>query len=454
MGISSGISRRERGAPTCKKGRAAIRVETLARISQHAAVVFVPCATYDRADRGEEARSSMAKSQPEACGPCRGIRVIDFSTMISGPVCAQYLGDLGADVIKVEPLAGDMIRYTGGRPHAGLSGFFVQYNRNKRSIALDLKSPLGVEAACALVASADVVLENFRPGVAERLGIGYAALSARQPRLIYAAISGFGPDGPYAGQPAYDQIIQGLSGFMPVQGGAEGPAMIQAPLVDRIAGVTAATGILAALLERERSGCGQRVDIPMLDTYAAFVLPELMGPRSFVEAEATASEQVFRCFATLDGHVVGIAAQDSQFEALCRALGREDLLQDARFAQVSERFMHLAEFYEELAAELARRTTADFLEAARKFGAPFAEVLDLDGFFADPQVRHNETLQVREVDGVGGLRYLRPPLRFSRSPSGIQLPPPRLGEHSDEVLAEIGYTPEQSAALREAGTLR
>jgi len=390
----------------------------------------------------------------EQRGPCHGIRVIDFSTMISGPICSQYLGDLGADVIKVEPLAGDMVRYTGGAPHAGLSGFFVQYNRNKRSIALDLKSSQGSEVVKELVDSADVVLENFRPGVAERLGVGYEALRARQPRLVYAAISGFGPDGPYAEQPAYDQIIQGLSGFMPVQGGEEGPTMIQAPLVDRIAGITGATGILAGLLERERSGQGQRVDIPMLDTYAAFVLPELMGPRSFVEAEATASEQVFRCFATRDGHVVGIAAQDSQYQALCRALEREDLLDDPRFSEVSQRFLHLPEFYEVLAAELAVRSTASFIERARAFDAPFAEVLDLDGFFADPQVRHNETLQVREVEGAGGIRFLRPPLRFERSPSGIHRPPPRLGEHSDEVLGEIGYSADRISALREAGHLR
>jgi crotonobetainyl-CoA:carnitine CoA-transferase CaiB-like acyl-CoA transferase len=179
-----------------------------------------------------------------------------------------------------------------------------------------------------------------------------------------------------------------------------------------------------------------------------------MGPRSFVEAEATASEQVFRCFATRDGHVVGMAAQDSQFQALCRALEREDLLEDERFAQVSERFLHLPEFHEVLAGELAQRSTADFIECAQACGAPFAEVLDLDGFFADPQVRHNETLQVREVEGAGGVRYLRPPLRFARSPSGIQRPPPRLGEHSDEVLAEIGYTPARLTALREDGHLR
>jgi len=397
----------------------------------------------------------MASTQSAPAGPIEGVRIIDFSTVVSGPVATQALGDLGADVIKVEAPLGDFSRLAGGQPHAGLTGFFAQNNRNKRSIVIDLKQPAGVEVARDLAAGADVVLENFRPDVADRIGIGYEVLRKRNPRLIYVAISGFGPDGPYAPLPAYDHIIQALTGFMYTQGGEGEPRMIQCVAADKLSGVHAANAVLAALLAREKTGEGQRVDVPMLDVYASYILPEAVSARCFVDApRPSAGTPLFRSFQTADGYVVGVVTQDDQFVALCRALDRKDIETDERFNTISERFQHLEEFYELLEAELLKQPTADFVERARRHGAPFAPVLDVEGSLQDPQIQHNRTVQVHEVKDAGPVRFLRPPLRFEKTPARIHRPPPRLAENTSEILNEIGYEESKVEALREQGAIR
>lgn len=384
------------------------------------------------------------------------MRVIDFTSVVSGPVCTQHLGDLGADVIKVEPPLGDFSRLSGGVPHAGLNGFFVQHNRNKRSIVLDLKSPEGVAVAHDLVAGADVVVENYRPGVADRIGIGWGALRARNPRLIHVAISGFGSTGPYASQPAYDHLIQGLTGFMPVQGLDGRPRMVQSVVGDKVGGLSALAAVLAALFERERSGEGQRIEVPMLDAYAGFILTDQMGPRTFLDLppDARSSASIFRSFETRDGHVVGIASQDGQFRALCRALDREDVIEDPRYATIAARFANLDAFYRLVEDELRKWSTDEFIRRARELGAPFAPVLDVEGFLADEQVLHNEIVLTEDVEGAGPTRFLRPPLRFERTPASIDRHPPRLGEHSDEILAELGYGESRREDLRREGIVR
>ena len=230
-----------------------------------------------------------------ARGPMAGIRVIDFSTVVSGPLCSQILGDLGADVIKVEAPRGDSSRMMGFPFRGGLSTLFTQFNRNKRALSINLKLPAGIEVARRLARSADVVLENYRPGVADRLGIGYDALSAENAGLVYVAISGFGPTGPYADLPAYDTVIQGLSGFMQVQGDEHDPKLVRGIAADKTTGITAAYATLAALLGRERNGGqGQRVEIPMLDAYAAFALPDVHSGLKSIHwaADWTLSKQV------------------------------------------------------------------------------------------------------------------------------------------------------------------
>jgi hypothetical protein len=269
-------------------------------------------------------------------GPLHGVRVLDFSMVVAGPFCAQILADLGADVVKVEPPRGDTSRLLGPPFRDGITPLFAHFNRNKRSLALDLQREAGSAAARRLARDADVLVHNFRPGVAERLGIGYDAIAAENPRLVYVAVSGFGPDGPYADQPAYDMVIQALSGFMSIQGDGAAPRLVRGLVADKSTGMTAAWGALAALFARERSGGpGQRVDVPMLDAFSAFMLPDVLSDDTFLPPGGTPAPRldgVYRAWETADGHVVLLVIEDRQFDAICRVLEREDLRTDPRYA--------------------------------------------------------------------------------------------------------------------------
>lgn len=399
----------------------------------------------------------MEQVAPEAArGPCRGFRVVDFSTVVSGPLCTQILGDLGADVIKVETPRGDVSRLMGPPfRDGGLTGMFVQFNRNKRSVVLDLKRKEGVEIARRLARDADVVVENFRPGVAERLGIGDADLRPENPGLVYVAISGFGPDGPYRAQPAYDLVIQGLVGLMPAQGGDGTPALMKSLLADKCSALTAASAALAALLARERSGGrGQRVDVPMLDAFAAYALPDMIIRESFQPAEpAEGGLDIYRTYETADGHVVGIVIEDAQFEAACRALERSDLIEDERYGSFLGRIQNADGLFELLERELRRWPTAEFVDRARAFGAPFGPVNDLAAFFADPQVRHNRTWEDVETPDAGTTRHLGHPVRYAETPASLRRHPPRLGQHTNEVLQEAGFDPGELRRWRGSGVI-
>jgi len=390
-------------------------------------------------------------------GPCSGYRTVDFTTMVSGPICTQVLGDLGADVIKVEaPPFGDTSRVTGSSVRDGMSGYFAQLNRNKRSIVLDLRRDEGRNVARRLVAGADVVVQNFRPGVAERLGIDYESLREVAPGLVYVAITGFGPDGPYADQPAYDHILQGLTGMMPVQGDPDRPRMIQSVVVDKASGLAAASATVAALLARERTGRGQRVDVPMLDAYAAYMLPEILGTQAFPElppGDASISQRIFRTWETKDGHLVGIVVQDSQFEGFCQMVEREDLLEDERFNAMEARFANLPAFYELIEAELRKRTSAELVDRARRFRVPFGPVLDFEGFLSDAQTQHNQTIY--EVTDAAGrhTRHLAHAARYAETPASHRLDPPRLGAHTDSLLLQAGFADDEIARLRAAGVV-
>jgi len=390
-------------------------------------------------------------------GPCSGYRVIDFTTMVSGPVCTQVLGDLGADVLKVEaPPFGDPSRVTGSQVRDGMSGYFAQLNRNKESIVVDLRNEEGPAVARRLVAGADVVVQNFRPGVAERLGIDYESLREVSPALVYVAITGFGPDGPYAEQPAYDHILQGLTGMMPIQGDAQAPRMMQSVVVDKASGLAAASAAVAALLARERTGQGQRVDVPMLDAYAAYMLPEILGSHAFPDVapgDATTSQQVFRTWKTLDGHLVGIVVQDVQFRGFCQMVEREDLLEDDRFNEMQQRFANLPAFYELIEAELAKRTTEDLVARARRYKVPFGPVHDFPAFLEDPQTRHNQTVYQASDPSGAATRYLAHAARYEQTPASHRRGPPRLGEHTGEALAAAGLDAAEIARLRETGVV-
>jgi crotonobetainyl-CoA:carnitine CoA-transferase CaiB-like acyl-CoA transferase len=387
-----------------------------------------------------------------------GIKVLDLSTVVSGPMCTQILGDLGADVIKIETPTGDITRMMGPPFIEGLTPIFAQVNRNKRGVVLDLKKPGAVEIVRRMARDADVVVENFRPGVADRLGIGYDVLASDNERLVYVAISGFGPTGPYVEQPAYDNVIQGLTGFTHVQGGSERPELVRCIVADKASALTAAYAVMGALFARERTGAGRRVDVPMLDAYAAFMLPDVLGERTFPDHENTAPAmnmaEVHRAWKTADGHVVMMVIQDDQFAGLCRILEREDLIADERAANLITRIMHAEALFGIIAEELAKRSTAEIVERARQHRVPVAPANNLEAFIRDPQVVANSTLTEVDDPAAGRMRLLRNPLREASPPAPLRHRPPRHGEHSDEILAEHGYGPEEVAALRETGAVR
>lgn len=389
----------------------------------------------------------------DVLGPCAGLKVVDFSTVVSGPMCTMILGDLGADVVKVEPPRGDSTRMMGPPFKGDLSAFFVQFNRNKRSVVIDLQGTGGQRVAQRLARDADVVVQNFRPGVAARLGIDYATLSAGNSKLVYLAISGFGPDGPYVQHPAYDTVIQGLTGHMPIQSGGQTPALIRGLVADKSTALTGVYAVLAALLARERAGGqGQLIDVPMLDAYAAFMLPDALLYETFLPSDEWQSlpdlSVIHRTWPTADGYVVVLVVEDRQFHAMCRTLDREDLIDDERYGSLLMRIINFQDLLTLLDAELRKWPTATLLERARRFGAPVAPANGVREFLADPQVAANRTVFDADDPGAGRIRYVRNPVRLPATPPSFRRHPPRLGEHTDEVLGAAGYSPEDIATLR------
>ena len=396
------------------------------------------------------------KKEQTGQGALDGIRVVDLSSVVSGPLCTQILGDLGAEVLKVESLVGDISRRLGPPFQDGLTPLYAQFNRNKRSLSVDLKVEAGIDLVRRLAAEADVFIENFRPGVVDRLGLGYETLRSENPGLVYVSINGFGPEGPYRDLPAYDSVIQGLTGFMQTQGGADGPpALVKNLIADKTTAMTATYGVLAALLARERGdGQGQKVTIPMLDAFAGFILPDLMGPETFppVDESAPPPVDIHRSWETRDGYVVMMVIEDHQFHAVCRALGREDWIEDPQSATLIQRLLNAAELFPRLEEECRKWDTAELVARAREFGAPLAPANGLQDFLSDPQVAANRTVQDID-DRSGTVRVFRNPVRFSQTPTREAVSPPRLGEHTDEILSQAGLDAEAIEALRGDGVV-
>ena len=391
--------------------------------------------------------------------PLDGLTVLDLSTQLSGPYCSMLLGDLGADVIKVErPGRGDDARAFPPFVN-GQSAPFMTFNRSKRSLALDLKPAAGREICLRLAAGADVFLENFRPGVAERLGVGYGQVSAVNPRIVFASISGFGQTGPYRERGGFDLIAQGMSGLMSITGEEDGPPLrVPIPLSDLGAGMFGAIGILAALRAREQSGRGQWVDTSLLETPIAWSVYEAAGyfatggvpPRLGAGHRASAPYQPFR---TKDGWLNLGAASQQLWEKLCAVLTLPELTKDPRFATGAERVKHRKELAALLQARFDREPTAHWLARLEAAGVPAGPVLTYDQVFADPQVRHRE--MVVEVDHpvAGRSRVLGVPIKLSETPASVRRPAPILGQHSTDILKALGYAEDDVARLRAAGVI-
>lgn len=382
-------------------------------------------------------------------GPLAGIRILDLSQVVSGPMAAGWLADQGADVIKIEPPHGDPIRGLG--PAKGdLSSAYIQINRGKRQVALDLKAPAAKQAVARLIAWADVLVENFRPGVMDKLGFGYAAAQAINPRLVYCSITGYGRDGPYAPLRAYDPMVQATSGLAATQLSPGGePQLIQTLIIDKVTALTAAQAITAALYARERSGEGQHVEVSMLDAALAFNWPEGMFNHGFVDEPPRASPpygKFSRLWTTRDGRKIVLGSfQDHEFAALCDALGRPDLKHDERFNTGRARTKNIAEWGPTLGAAVAAVTAEEFMAGCIAHGAGGAVVATLDEVLSHPQVVHNGTIAEVDQGSLGRVRTVRNPARFSRTPTADPKRAGHRGEDTEAVLAEFAPAPAPAA---------
>jgi crotonobetainyl-CoA:carnitine CoA-transferase CaiB-like acyl-CoA transferase len=384
-------------------------------------------------------------------GPLDGYRIVDLTANVAGPLATMILADQGADVIKVEPAEGDATR-AGANRRGGFSASFLNNNRNKRSIVLDLKRPAGLRAVLRLAAGADAFVQNFRPGVAERLGVGEDAVRAVAPNIIYVSISGFGEHGPYAAQPAYDPVIQAFSGLATVQAGSDQarPRLLRTILPDKLTAITAAQAITAALLARERTGKGQHVRLSMLEAVLAFLWSSDMGSQTFVEDAPVPQEKASArdlIYETADGYLTVAALTDRQWARLAQALERPGWLDDPRFKTPALRQQHIDARLELTQEALRARPAAEWLERLAAAGVPCAPVLTRSEVIRHPQIEALGLVVESVHPAAGRLRQARPAARFSATPAEIRRGAPELGEHTREILEAVGWSAAEIAAL-------
>ncbi len=403
----------------------------------------------------------MSIGQQGLTPPLRGIRVLDLGRHLAGPTCAMWLGDLGADVIKIEnPEQGEDGRSSGPPFFNGESAFFLSANRNKRSLALDIKRPEGQEIFRRLAEAADVVVENFRPGVMDALGIGYAAMAERNPRIIYCSISGYGADGPLAERPGLDQIIQGTSGLMSVTG-FEGspPVRVGIPIADLLTGLFGAYGILAALQARERTGRGQVVNTSLLESMVGMLsfqavrylngggVPPPAGNHHPINAP-------YGVYRTRDGYITLGATGDKRWRTFCHLLGAPEWIDDPRFATNGARHENRYVLAEVIEEKLGAHTSDEWEQIFNANGIPCGPIYAMDQALEHPQVRHRQMVVERDHPTMGTVRLLGLPVKLSQTPGVVDRVPPLLGQHTDEILREIGFGDADLTRLRELKVIR
>lgn len=408
----------------------------------------------------EAAIQAETPTRPTGSGPLSGVRVVDFSAVVSGPLAAMWLAEQGADVVKVETMAGDVTRGSNLAPELnGMAGLFTNCNRGKRSIRIDVNHPAGREVLLDLCRGADVFVQNWRPGVVERLGVDFEAVSAVKPDTVYVSISGYGPDGPYASRRVYDPIIQGLTGHVAVQKNPEIPFLdlVRTIVCDKATALTAAGSVCAALFARDRGAGGQHLVIPMLDSALAFFFPDGFQSKALLDDDEADSRptlaRVYRLSETADGQVVYFTATVDELHSLFRALGHEEWTADPRYCDAAGVRANREEIGAMVASAIASWPTADLTARLDAEQVPFGPVLDLDQVQDDPQIRHNRLLRTRRHPAIGRLLEARHPVRFSSTPVGVPRLAPTLGEHDTQILTELGRSSDDIEALRSAGVI-
>jgi crotonobetainyl-CoA:carnitine CoA-transferase CaiB-like acyl-CoA transferase len=391
-------------------------------------------------------------------GPLHGFRIVDLTANVAGPLATMILGDQGADVIKVEPPDGGDHTRAGANRRGGFAAGFLNNNRNKRSIVLNLKHPAALDAVKRLAATADVFVQNFRPGVADRIGVGEVAIRAAAPNIVYVSISGFGDKGPYAQRPVYDPLIQGFSGLATVQGGSDAarPRMLRTILPDKLTAITASQAITAALLARERTGEGQHVRLSMLEAVIAFLWPSDMASQTFIEdgpPRQDSASMIDLVYETADGYITAAVQTDRQWRGLAEALEQPQWLEDPRFRTPALRAENVEARLQLTGDVLLRRPSAEWLDRLTKADVPCAPVLTRNEVIRHPHVQAMEIVEEVEHPQAGHLRQARNAARFSATPAAIRYPAPALGEHTQDILAELGYSAGDIAELRTQGAL-
>jgi formyl-CoA transferase len=385
-------------------------------------------------------------------GPLAGITVLDLTSVLYGPYASQTLGDWGAEVIKIEPLTGDTWRYSGQFRNRGMTGQFMAVNRNKRSLALDLKQPGGKSVLQRLIAKADVLLTNIRPAALARLGFGYEACQQINSRLVYAAATGFGQDGPWAARPAFDEVIQASSGFASAMGSDDEPAFVPSLVADKICGLTLAAAVSAALVHRERTGKGQMVEVPMLETITAFNSIEMLGGHAFDPPIGPAGYKRMkerRPVRTRDGWLTMLPYSGENWCIFFEAVGHPECIEQFAVRDAVARAKNIDRIYNKMAEIAITRTTAEWEELLLRIDVPHAAFAKITEIAEQPHLKAVGMITTLDHPSEGKIRQARPSARFSDTPAEIHRMPPRLGEHSRAILREAGFTEEDVASMIE-----